>query len=75
MHVVLVLNRTGAQDLRITVRLHTRKLKTQVIDLLEDGKGRDAFELMLREAEVVDYLPPGAKPAIQPDMVVMEDLL
>lgn len=75
MNVVLVLNRQGAKDFRIMVRLHTSKLKKRVTRLLEEDKGKEAFDLMLKEAEVIDYLPSGKKPAVKPAMIMIEDLL
>ena len=43
--------------------------------LLEKDRGREAFELMLKRAEIADYLPPGRKPVQKPSMILMEDLL
>ena len=75
MNVVLVLNRERMQNVRVMVKLKSRGLKQQVMSLLEKDRGREAFELMLKKAEIADYLPPGRKPAQKPSMILMEDLL
>ena len=75
MNVVLVLNRKEAQDVRVVVNLQTKTLREKVIALLEEDRCREAFELMLLKAKVIDYLPPGKKPSVRPKMILMEDLL
>lgn len=75
MNVVLVLNREKMKNVRIMVRLKSSGLKQRVMFLLEKDRGREAFELMLKKAEIADYLPPGRKPVQKPSMVLMEDLL
>ena len=75
MNVVLILNRKAAKDVRVVVHLQTKTLKEKVIALLEEDRAREAFELMLLKAKVVDYLPSGKKPSVKPEMILMEDLL
>ena len=75
MNVVLVLSREKMQNVRVMVRLKSRGLKKRVMSLLEKDRGREAFELMLKKAEIADYLPPGRKPVQKPSLILMEDLL
>ena len=75
MNVVLVWHREKMKNVRIMVRLKSRGLKPRVMFLLEKDRGREAFELMLKRAEIADYLPPGRKPVQKPSLVLMEDLL
>jgi hypothetical protein len=75
MKVVLVLSRDKARDLRIMVKLHTHQLKQQVASLLEANKSKEAFDLILKRAEVSEYIPSGKKPSEKPDVILMEDLL
>ena len=63
------------QNVRVMVRLKSRGLKKRVMSLLEKDRGREAFELMLKKAEIADYLPPGRKPVQKPSLILMEDLL
>lgn len=74
MNVVLVLNREQMKDMRVMVKLKTSSLRRQVAGLLEEDKGKEAIDLMLKKAEVADYLPPGKKPVEKPNMILMEDL-
>lgn len=75
MQVLLVLNRQGAQNVRIIVKAHTKSLKEKVISLLEKEKEREAFDLLYKNAEVETYLDPGQKPDIKPLVTLFEDEL
>lgn len=75
MNVILVLNKNRTEAVRIAVKLRTKVLRKKVITLLEEDKGREAFELLLARAEVTDFLPPGRKPSEKPEIILMEDLL
>jgi len=73
MHVLLVLNRKGAQNVRVIVRAHTRYLRERIVNLLEEDRDREAFELLYKKAEVETYLNPGERPSKTPLMTLVED--
>lgn len=75
MNVLLVLDHVKANDVRILVRLREKKLKEQVIKLLETDKAREAFDILRSRAEVKAYLPRGMKPPVRLDMTLFEDML
>jgi len=75
MNVVLVLNRENARNVRVMVTLSKSKLKQKVAKLMENDKVKEAFNLMLREADMTDYLPPGSSPSVKPNMILMEDFI
>ena len=75
MKVLLILNKENAQGLRIMVKVTKRSLKNRVVSLLENDRDKEAFELLIHEAEVDQFLPPNQKSRIRPDMTLIEDLL
>lgn len=75
MNVLLVLDRVKMNDARILVSLTQKKLREQVIKLLEENKGREAFDILKSRAEVKAYLPRGSKPPVKLDMTLFEDML
>ncbi len=75
MKVVLVCSREGLENIRVMVKITERSLKNEIAALLQKDKGREAFELMLEKAQVTDYFPPGIKPSVQADMVLVEEFL
>lgn len=75
MRVLLILNHEKSGNLRIVVNAHTKSLKKRVVSLLEGNKGREAFDLLVKQAEVEAYLVPGEKADIKPAVTLIEDLL
>ena len=75
MQVLLVLNRQGAQNVRIIVKVNTKSLKERVVSLLEKEKEREAFDLLYKNAEVETYLDPGQKPDVKSLVTLVEDEL
>ena len=73
MQVLLVVNRQGSKKMRVIVKAHTKSLKDRVIDLLEKDKSREAFDLLVKKAEVETYLAPGQEPLIKPSVTLVED--
>ena len=73
--VLLVLNNQTKQDLRVIVRLRRGSLSRKVEGLLGKNLGRDAFELVKAKGEVERFIPEGEKLSVQPDLVLIEDLL
>lgn len=75
MNILLVLDRPEINDARILVSLTQRKLREQVIKLLEEDKGKEAFDILKSKADVKAYLPRGSKPSVKLDMTLFEDML
>ena len=75
MKVLLVLNNAKSGNLRVVVNAHTSSLKKKVVSLLEENKGREAFDLLIKEAEVEQYLVPGEETDIKAGVTLIEDLL
>ena len=75
MQILLVVNRQGSKYMRIIVKAHTKLLKERVISLLEKDRGREAFDLLVKKAEVERYLAPGQEPTERPAVTLVEDEL
>ena len=75
MKVLLIINKKHSEDLRVLVNVQTRDLKEKVLALLEANKDREAFDLLVKKAEVDSYLAPGEKASIRPALTLIEDLL
>ena len=75
MDVLLVVNRQGSKYMRVMVKAHTKLLKEKVISLLEKDKSREAFDLLVKKAEVETYLAPGQEPPRRPAVTLVEDEL
>ena len=54
-------NRGEMADKKILVRLHSRELIREVNHLITGEKRREAFDLIISEAEVIAYIPAGQK--------------
>ncbi|MBF0122778.1 MAG: hypothetical protein HQL21_05150 [Candidatus Omnitrophica bacterium] len=74
MRVLLVLNETG-NGLRVMVKIREGRMKERVISLLEENRGREAFQVLKAKAEVEEYLPLGMGPKIKPEATLIEDML
>lgn len=75
MQVLLILNKQHPIEIRVIVRVQRKSLREQVISLLEEDKDREAFDLLMKKAEVEAYLQPGEKAHIRPALTLIEDLL
>ena len=75
MQILLILNKQPSQEMRVIVRVHQKSLRKKVVSLLEGNRDREAFELLLKKAEVETYLKPGEKAHIRPVLTLIEDLL
>lgn len=75
MKAILVLSNHNVQNLRVMVDLTEENLKEQVISLLEQDRGREAFDILKCNAEVVAYLPTGRKPHARAEVTLFEDML
>jgi hypothetical protein len=75
MDVLLIMNNGQKVDMKILVKLHTKPLKEQVKYLMQEGREKDAFDLIVKRAEVKSYIPHGQKARIRPQLTLIEDLL
>lgn len=75
MKILLVLNNTEIQNLRVMVRLTKKRVIRQVIDLLEQDRPREVFDLVVREGQVVDCLPSEDPAGDLPEVTLFEDRL
>ena len=75
MNALLVLENDNVTNLRVLVTVTERKLKDQIISLLEQNRGREAFDLLKSRAEVRAYLPRGSRLPVNPEVTLIEDLL
>lgn len=76
MDVLLIMNDANKQvDMRVLVKLQTKALKDRVLTLIDEGREKDAFNLIVKRAEVKTYIPPGSKTRIRPELTLVEDLL
>lgn len=75
MNALLILDNGNVTNLRVLVKVEQKKIKEQVISLLEENRGREAFDLLKSKAEFRAYLPRGAKLPVQPQVTLFEDML
>ena len=75
MKALLIVNNEKAGKLNVIVNVRAHSLKKRVISLLEEDKGREAFDLLVKEAEVERYLVPGEQTDVKPGVTLIEDLL
>lgn len=75
MNALLILDNDNVANMRVLVTVTEKKLKEQVISLLAENRGREAFDLLKSKAEVRAYLPRGSKLAVNPQITLIEDLL
>lgn len=75
MNVLLVLDNDNVTNLRVLVTVSEKQLKDRVISLLEENRGKEAFNLLKSKAEVKAYLPRGSKLPVAPEVTLIEDML
>jgi hypothetical protein len=75
MNVLLILDNDNVANLRILVTVSEKQLKARVISLLEENRGKEAFNLLKLTAEVRAYLPRGSKLPVTPEVTLIEDML
>ena len=75
MNALLILDNDNVTNLRVLVTVSEKKLKERVISLLEQNRGKEAFNLLKSRAEVKAYLPRGTKLPAQPQVTLIEDML
>ncbi len=75
MHALLILENDNVTNLRVLVTVRNKKLKKEIIFLLQENRVREAFELLKSRAEVRAYLPKGSKLLVTPEIILFEDLL
>ena len=75
MKILLVLNNTELRNVRVMVELTKKRVIKQVVDLLDQEREREVFEIVMKEGQVVDYLPYGKRPLEKPAVTLIEDIL
>lgn len=75
MNVLLVLDNENAANLRILVTVSEKRLQNRIIALLEENRGKEAFNLLKSRAQVKAYLPRGSKLPVTPEVTLIEDML
>ncbi|MBI3617460.1 MAG: hypothetical protein HY210_04485 [Candidatus Omnitrophica bacterium] len=75
MNALLVLDNDNVRNLRVMVTLTRKEFKQQVMSLLDEGKGREAFEILKSKAEVRAYFPRGKRLPVMPEVTLFEDML
>jgi hypothetical protein len=75
MNVLLVLDNDDVRDVRVMVTLTKKEFKDEVMSLLEEGRGREAFDILKSRAEVQAYFPRGEKLQVMPEVTLFEDML
>ncbi len=75
MKILLVLNSTEQKNVRVMIQLTKKRVIKQVIDLLDQAKDREVFHIVMKEGQVVDYLPYGKRLAEKPAVTLIEDIL
>ncbi len=75
LKILLIMNRGASNDYKVLVRMHTQELIDKVTELLDKNKQKEAFNLVVAEGEVEDYIPPGRKLRVHPRIILVEDLL
>jgi hypothetical protein len=73
--VLLVVREPIKRNLMFIVQLQSEGLSKEVEGLLGKNRCRDAFELVKAKGEVKRFIPEGEKLSVQPDLVLIEDLL
>ncbi len=58
---------------RLIVNVKTKALRDKVIYLLEKDLGKQAFDLLIRNAEIEAYLAPGQDPSVKPFLTLAEE--
>ncbi len=76
MDALLVLNNKDVKDCKVLVKLTKKHFKDQVLSLLEKDMGKEAFSILLKEADVRAYLPQEVDPPRTPLLITLhEDML
>ena len=75
MDALLVLNNKNVRNLRVMVHVDEKKLKEEVISLLEKDRGAEAFDILVKRAEVRAYLPGETPPPRTPLLITLDEQL
>lgn len=75
MKILLILNNLELKNVRVMVRLTNKRTIRRVLTLLDKNKEKEAFDVVMDQGQVVDYLPYGKRVIERPDVTLFEDLL
>jgi len=73
MNILLILNNTEIKNFRVMVRLTKKEVIRQVVTMMEQDRTKEVFDLVIREAEVIDYFPAGKRLSEIPAVTLTED--
>jgi hypothetical protein len=74
MRALLILSERNG-NAKIIVNIKEKMVINRVVSLLEDNRGREAFDLLKKRAEVESFLPPGTKLITNAQITLVEDLI
>lgn len=75
MRALLIVNQGGDKDVKVIVRLQAKTLIRQVNRLMLESNGKEAFNILLKKAEVEGFIPPGRKVSNVPELIFVRDVL
>lgn len=75
MDALLVLNNENIKNCRVLVHIYSKQLKERVITLLEQDKGCEAFDALVKYAQVKAYLPGDTQPPRVPLLLTLDEQL
>lgn len=75
MNALLILDNDAARGVRVMVTLIKREFQEEVMSLLEEGRRREAFEILKSRADVRAYFPRGERLQVMPEVTLFEDML
>jgi hypothetical protein len=73
MNILLILNNTEIKNFRVMVRLTKKEVIRQVVTMMEQDRTKEVFDLVMREAEGIDYFPAGKRLSEIPAVTLTED--
>jgi len=75
MDVLLILNNATVKNVRVMVTLNNKKLKEQIISLLEKGNGEAAFDILFKNAKPSAYYPPDVEIPRRSMLITLDEAL
>ncbi len=75
MDALLVLNNDNIKNCRVLVQITQKQLRRRIIALLDENKGDEAFDVLVKEAEVMAYLPAETPPPRMPLLITLDEQL
>jgi hypothetical protein len=73
--ILLILNKGEKADMKFMVKLNQQKLIKKVQNLLAQKRQKEVFDLLMARGEVCEYIPAGKKIPLEPEHILVEDIL